>query len=62
MYARMVLPHGGRILITGSPTLQMAMDAINFGAVSRFFIKPFQPFHPEFCKFVPRWTALRLRD
>lgn len=43
MHARSVLPHSGRILITGTPSLQVAMDAINVGAVSRLFIKPFPP-------------------
>ncbi len=43
MYARTLVPHGGRILITGSPSLTMAMEAINLGAVSRLFIKPFRP-------------------
>jgi DNA-binding NtrC family response regulator len=43
MHASTIIPHGGRILITGSPSLGMAMDAINLGAVSRLFIKPFSP-------------------
>jgi hypothetical protein len=43
MHASTIIPHGGRILITGSPFLAMAMDAINLGAASRLFIKPFSP-------------------
>ncbi len=42
-HARVVVPQSGRILISGSPSLEMAMDAINLGAVSRLFIKPFSP-------------------
>lgn len=39
--AREILPHATRFLMTGAPTLAMAVEAINEGAVSRLFIKPF---------------------
>jgi DNA-binding NtrC family response regulator len=42
-HASAIFPVGGRILITGSPSLDMAVEAINLGAVSRLFIKPFNP-------------------
>jgi DNA-binding NtrC family response regulator len=35
-------PECARILVTGSPSLEIAVDAINRGAVTRMFIKPFQ--------------------
>lgn len=38
---REILPDSCRILMTGSPTLDMAISAINKGAVSRLFLKPF---------------------
>lgn len=34
-------PHVKRILLTGAPSLQVAMDAVNRGAVHKFFIKPY---------------------
>jgi DNA-binding NtrC family response regulator len=40
--ARERLPDGARFLITGSPSLEVAVEAINQGAVTRIFIKPFQ--------------------
>jgi DNA-binding NtrC family response regulator len=42
---RAMLPDTCRILMTGSPTLTMAVEAINEGAVSRLFLKPFQTIH-----------------
>ena len=42
-HTSILFPIGGRILITGSPSLDMAVEAINLGAVSRLFIKPFSP-------------------
>jgi FixJ family two-component response regulator len=36
------VPDVARILITGSPSLEVAVEAINLGAVTRIFIKPFQ--------------------
>jgi DNA-binding NtrC family response regulator len=39
--ARELLPHAVRFLMTGAPSLAMALDAINAGAVSRIFLKPF---------------------
>ncbi len=42
-HARALVPNGSRILISGSPSLEMAMDAINLGAVSRVFFKPCSP-------------------
>ncbi|MFC1853192.1 protein kinase [candidate division CSSED10-310 bacterium] len=35
-------PHTKRILLTGKPSLEIAMDAVNRGAVQKFFIKPFK--------------------
>jgi DNA-binding NtrC family response regulator len=42
-HARALMPTGSRFLISGSPSLEMAMEAINLGAVTRLFIKPFSP-------------------
>ncbi len=39
--ARELQPHAVRFLMTGAPSLAMALDAINDGAVSRIFLKPF---------------------
>jgi DNA-binding NtrC family response regulator len=40
--ARQLLPDSCRILMTGMPSLEMAMDAINKGAITRLFLKPFK--------------------
>jgi DNA-binding NtrC family response regulator len=40
--AKALLTDSCRILMTGSPTLDMAVDAINQGAITRLFLKPFQ--------------------
>jgi DNA-binding NtrC family response regulator len=45
---RAMLPDCVRILMTGSPSLTMTMEAINEGAVSRLFLKPFQTVHLAF--------------
>jgi len=41
-HARIILPDSCRILMTGSPSLSMAVNAINQGAITRLFLKPFQ--------------------
>jgi DNA-binding NtrC family response regulator len=40
-----LLPDSARFLITGAPSLEMALAAINQGAVTRIFIKPFPSLH-----------------
>ena len=41
-HARAVLPDSCRILMTGSPSLTMAVETINQGAITRLFLKPFR--------------------
>ena len=41
--ASTTLPHVGRILISGSPDVDIAVEAINAGNVFRFLIKPIEP-------------------
>jgi DNA-binding NtrC family response regulator len=42
---RSLLPDSCRILMTGSPSLPMACEAVNDGAISRLFLKPFPIIH-----------------
>ena len=41
--ARLVRPDSVRMLLTGRPSLELALEAINRGEVYRFMTKPFDP-------------------